>query len=139
MRTAMLTAALFLAAPVSAEDKPAKQEVRALELKGVRVVTADFAEPKASEVTTDEEFAKSPLFPDADSRDAIKKQVNFAKEKLVVFGWSGSGGDKLTPELTTADKKTVAAFTYKAGATDDVRRHALVFAVPKDATVEVRK
>ena len=139
MRTTMLTAALFLAAPVLADDKPTKEAVRTLELKGVRVVTPDFAEPKASEVTTDEELAKSPLFPDADSRDAIKKQLNFAKEKLVVFGWSGSGGDKLTPELTTADKKTVAVFTYKAGVSDDVRRHTLVFAVPKDAMVDVKK
>ena len=137
MRTAMLTAALFLAAPLSADDGPA---VRALDLKGVRVVSVeDFGEPKAVEVKTDEDLAKSTMFTDADGRDAIKKQLDFTKEKLVVFAWSGSGGDKLTPELKTADKKTVAVFAYAAGKTFDLRRHALVFAVPKDAAVEVKK
>jgi hypothetical protein len=135
MRTATLTAALLLVVPLSADDKPG---VRALDLKGVRVVESkDFGAPKPAEVKTADELAKSALF--ADGRDAIKKQLDFSKEKLVVFVWSGSGRDKLTPELKTVDKKVVAVFTYKVGETDDLRRHALVFAVPKGATVEVKK
>ena len=140
MRTAMLAAAVALTAPVLADDKKPNQEVRALDLKGVRVVAAqDFGEPKPTEVRTADDLAKSGLFADAAGRDAIKKQVDFEKEKLVVFAWSGSGRDRLTPELKTADKKSVAVFAYKVGETDDLRRHALAFAVPKDATVEVKK
>jgi hypothetical protein len=67
----------------------------------------------------------------------MKKHVDFAKEKLVVFAWAGSGQDKLTPVLPTDGKKAV--FTYKVGATDDFHRHGAIFAVPKDATVEVKK
>ena len=55
----------------------------------------------------------------------------------MVFVWSGSGGDKLAGALVK--RGGTAAFTYTPGETDDVRRHALAFAVPKDATVEVKK
>ena len=137
MRNVLLAALCFAAPLHAADDKPA---VRTLDLNGVRVVAEkDAGRPAPVEVKDAEALAVSPLFPDAASRDAIKKQVNFATEKLVVFAWSGSGGDVLTPELKVTDTKAVTAFTYTHGRTRDIRRHALVFAVPKDAIVEVQK
>ena len=126
---------LTLVAPKApVKDKPA---VRLL--KGVTPVESkDFGMPKPVEIATADALAKSPAF-DAAGRAAAKKQVDFATEKLVVFAWSGSGGDKLTPERIVADKKTILVFHYQAGRTDDLRRHALVYAVPKDAVVEVKK
>ncbi len=72
-----------------------------------------------------------------DASDAIKKHVDFAKEKLVVFMWQGSGGDKLAADLKTADKKTTATFTLTPGLTLDLRQHTKLFVVPKDAEVKV--
>src|SRR5207244_784821 len=37
---------------------------------------------------------------------AIKKQVDFGKDKLLVFAWGGSGGDKLGAKMSD-DGKTV--------------------------------
>jgi len=93
--------------------------------------------PKPVEIKTAEELAKSPLFADDACRDAIKKQVDFTKEKLVVFVWSGSGQDKLTGTLIK--RGGTAQFTFKAGLTDDLRHHGHVFAVPKDAKVEMAR
>jgi hypothetical protein len=69
--------------------------MRALELKGVRVVHAGDVEPKSVEIVSSEDLARSPLFVDSESRAVIESQVDFDKQKLVVFSWSGSGQDKL--------------------------------------------
>jgi hypothetical protein len=135
MKSLMCAVAVLVAVPAPADDKPA---VRSLAVKGVEF---DFCKrgnrPEPVEIRSAEELAKSTLFRDDDGRDAVKKQVDFAKEKLVVFVWSSSGGDKLTGALSRDGK--VAEFTYTAGLTDDLRHHAHVFAVPKDMTVKVNE
>jgi hypothetical protein len=137
MRLLSLLAAFTLVSVAAAEDKPA---VRTLDLKDVKLVLPErLTEPKPAEIKSAEELAKAKEFADDTGRDAVKKQVDFAKEKLVVFAWAGSGQDKLTPDLVTDGKAVKATFAYKVGATDDFRRHARVFAVPKDAKVEVKK
>ncbi|MBA4067875.1 MAG: hypothetical protein C0501_30075 [Isosphaera sp.] len=134
MRLTMTLVALA-AASAAADDKPA---ARAVDLAGVKLVWAERAgTPAAVEVASADELAKSKAFADDASRDAVRKRVDFGKEKLVVFAWSGSGGDKLTPAVAADGAKTTATFAYRAGATDDLRRHGLVFAVPKDAAVKV--
>ena len=136
MRSVLCAVAMLLVVPAfAADDVPA---VRPLDTKGVKF---DFEkgghQPKPVEIKTAEELAKSALLADDASRDAIKKQVNFEKEKVIVFVWAGSGGDKIAGALSK-DGKT-ATFTYKAGLTDDLRRHAFAYAVPKDAEVKVAK
>jgi hypothetical protein len=132
-----IVAVLAGAVPAFAEKKLVPPAMRALELKGVRVVHAGDVEPKSVEIVDDEDLARSPLFVDAESRAVIKSQVDFDKQKLVVFSWSGSGQDKLSGALENDGK--AAVFTYKVGLTDDLRHHAFVFVVPKGATVEVKK
>jgi hypothetical protein len=129
-------AAVLVTLPAYADDKPG---VRALDMKGVKLVQPKDvgARPKAIEIKSADELAKAAVFADDAGRDAIKKQVNFEKEKLVVFAWSGSGGDKIASALSKDGKS--ATFSYTAGFTDDLRRHQHVFAVPKDARVEVGK
>ena len=139
MRFFATLALLALVSAVSAQDTD-KPAVRELDLKGVKLVLPErLTKPKPAEIRSAEELAKAKEFADDASRDAAKKQVDFAKEKLVVFAWAGSGQDRLTPNLVTDGKKVTATFTYKAGATDDFARHARVFAVPRDAAVEVKK
>ncbi len=77
-------------------------------------------------ITTAEELDKE--IPNA---DAIKKQVDFTKEKLLLFAWGGSGQDRLAGKLS-ADGKA-AAFTYSPGRTRDFRRHVHLFVLPKNA------
>jgi hypothetical protein len=131
MCTAAVLCAALLAVPVRAEDKPALKEIPTKDLK--------VAHPKDGKVTaptvikTAEELEKSPVLKDA--ADAVKKHVDFAKEKLVVFAWGGSGGDRLAATLK-ADGKT-AEFSYTPGLTLDLHMHAKLFVVPKDAEVKV--
>ena len=66
--------------------------------------------------------------------DAVKKKVDFTKEKLVLFAWGGSGGDKLEGKLS--DDGKIATFTYNGGLTRDFRRHVHLYVLPKDAAVE---
>src|SRR5204863_221331 len=130
-------AAVLFAVPVFARgDNP--PEVRALAVKGVKFDHEKAGNrPKPVEIKSADELAKSKLFADDESREEIKKQVKFDKEKLVVFVWSGSGQDKLTGALVK--RGGTALFTHTRGETDDLRHHGLVFAVPKDVKVEMAK
>jgi hypothetical protein len=135
MKSVMCAVAVLLAVPVFACDGP--PDVRTLATKGVNFNDSKSGNaPKAVEIKSADELAKSKLFATDADRDEIKKQVNFDKEKLVVFVWSGSGQDKLTGELVK--RGGTARFTYTAGLTDDLRHFAHVFAVPSYAKVEVK-
>lgn len=137
MQCSLLAIALVLSSSTLADEKP---NLRALELTGVQLVYPDrLTEPKPVEITTANDLANAKQFADDASRTAIKKQVDFEKEKLVVFTWSGSGGDRLTPEVKVQNGKTTIVFLYKVGFTDDFRQHGKVYAVQKDAAVEVKK
>ncbi|MBI3823816.1 MAG: hypothetical protein HY289_14195 [Planctomycetes bacterium] len=101
-------------------------KVRELDTDKVKVDFEKGRVNKPTTITTAEELDKA--IPEA---GAIKKQVDFTKEKLVLFAWGGSGGDKLTARITE-DGKT-AIFTYKGGLTRDFRRHVHLFVLPKNA------
>ncbi|MFM8274937.1 MAG: hypothetical protein ACKODX_21760 [Gemmata sp.] len=134
MRAAVLAAA-FLAAPVLADEKAAVKEIPTKDLK---LKVPDNSRPTApAEVKTADELAKCPAC--AGEAEALKKLVNFEKEKLLVFAWAGSGQDVVAVTGTTKDGKTVVAVAYTPGRTRDLRQHVKLFAVPKDATVEVKK
>ncbi|MBN9119832.1 MAG: hypothetical protein J0I06_11845 [Planctomycetes bacterium] len=108
-----------------------------LDLKDVAAVQPKGGDvTKPTEIKTADELARSPLFR-AGAADELKKHVDFSKEKLVVFAWSGSGRDAVTGATRTADKKLLAQFLYAPGATRDLRQHFKVFVVPGDAEVKV--
>lgn len=65
----------------------------------------------------------------------LKHELNFDKHKLVLFAWSGSGGDKLDYKV---EKKNVT-FQLKPGVTKDLRPHHELFAIAKDAQYRVEK
>lgn len=129
MRIATVIVAAALAAPVWAEDKPALKE---LPTKDLKIAFDEGAKANApAEIKTADALAKSAL---KGSADAVKKNVDFAKEKVVVFMWQGSGGDRITGAVSK-DGKT-AEFAHTFGLTFDLRQHTKVFVVPKDATVK---
>lgn len=107
-------------------------KLREIDAKTIKV---DFEKGRVTTpktITSVEELDKA--IPDA---DAIKKQVDFTKDKLVLFAWGGSGGDKLTGKLSDDGKSVV--FTYTGGLTRDFRRHVHLFAIPKGADYKVGK
>ena len=108
-------------------------KVRELDTKTLKI---DFAKGRITApkvITTAEELDKA--IPDA---EAIKKQVDFGKEKLVLFAWGGSGGDRLSVKLDT-EGKVSAVLTYRLGLTRDFRRHVHLYAIPKGAEVKIEQ
>ncbi len=132
MRSAIL-AAVFLAAPVlAAEDKLVVREIPTKDLKVAPVRGGKPTEPAT--VATADELAKSPVVGGA--ADALAKQIDFTKEKLLVFAWAGSGQDKVAVTGETKDGKTVLTVAYTPGLTRDLRQHVKLFVVPKGAEIK---
>lgn len=73
------------------------------------------------------------VVPDADVRAAILKQVDFEKERPLLFRWFG-GEDRLT---LVGGKPGEAAFEFVAGERKDFVAHARLFAIPARAKVKV--
>ncbi len=135
MRTAVIMLALVgLAASGAPADEPAKKDdkktVREIDLKGLkRELPGQFGKPAV--ITSAEELAKA--FPEKDIQARIAKDVDFQKEQLLFFAWSGSGGDKLTYKVEDGKKGPEVVFQRAAGFTDDLASHFRLFAVPRGA------
>lgn len=129
---AILAVAVGLAVSAAvAQEK--KSVVRELDLKNAEVNFKERGDvTKPTKITSAEELAKA--LPGKELEEKIGKQVDFSKEYLLLFRWSGSGGDKLT-----ADGEKKATFTLKRGLTRDLRPHLHLFAVAKDVEWELAK
>jgi hypothetical protein len=133
MRSVLCAAAVLLAIPAFADNKPA---VREIPTNGLKLKLPEGGKPTApAEIKSAEDLVKSPVV--AGVADQIKKQVDFSKEKLVVFAWGGSGGDRLSADLKTDGGKATVVFTHRGGLTLDFHEHYRLYVVPKDATVKV--
>ena len=132
MRACAIVVALMIPALAAAEEKKVVKEIPTKDLK-LKVPEGGKAGVPA-EVKSAEELAKCPVC--GDEAEAIKKQVDFSKEKLLVFAWSGSGQDKVDVTGETKDGKTALTVAYTPGKTRDLRRHVKLFVVPKDAVVK---
>jgi hypothetical protein len=86
-------------------------------------------------ITSAEELAKT--IKDEATRKKVAEAVDFSKQKLVLFSWSGSGQDKLTFEEKKGDKGLIVDFTLTRGRTRDLRTHTHLFLLPKEATLHV--
>ena len=131
---ASLALLAFAAAGLVADPKP---KDKAMSVRKVDVKVEGEAKGRPAEPTvirTAEELAKA--IPDEKAFAAVRRAVDFEREQVVYFTWSGSGQDKVefdvkegtTPEIT---------FTYTRGRTRDVRHHNKLFAMPKGATHKV--
>ena len=59
---------------------------------------------------------------------ALKKQVDFDKQFVLVFAWRGSGQDRLSYVVAESYPEQVR-FKYKPGRTRDLRPHVYVYAL----------
>jgi len=75
---------------------------------------------------------------DAAGLDRLDALVDFNRQHVLLFAWSGSGRDKLTYEVLESVPEQVA-FTYQPGRTRDLRRHAYAFALRNDVTWKMRR
>lgn len=74
------------------------------------------------------------LLPDERIRELLTSRIDFDKEHLFIFAWSGSGRDRLEMESTGEEAMTLT-FKYSAGRTRDLRQHVKLFVAPQDATI----
>ena len=130
---AILTAVVVGLATAAATADDKKSVVREVSVKDLDL---NFKErgvvTKPTKIMSAEELVKA--MPGKDAAEKVAKQVDFSKEYLLLFRWSGSGGDQLT-----AGGETKATFAYQRGLTKDLRQHLHLFAVAKDAEWEFAK
>jgi hypothetical protein len=129
MRLALCCFAL-VACAVAQDPDPADAKIKPREITVAAPRTGDKA--GVTKFTTAADLAKAY---GKDVADAVAKEVNFKKEYVVVYAWSGSGGDKL--EMKVEDKKVT--FSRSLGRTRDLRRHFKVFALPSDFKYDAGK
>jgi hypothetical protein len=63
-----------------------------------------------------------------DALAALKKQVDFEKQIVLIFAWRGSGQDRLTYAVLESYPEQVP-FKYRPGRTRDLRPHVYVYAL----------
>jgi hypothetical protein len=143
MNTQLLALAicgLTLSAAGFAEDK-AKQEkqdaiVKELDATGVPRVLERGEVNKPTPITSAEELTKA--IPGQEVQTRLKKEVDFTKQQVLFFAWSGSGGDKLTYAAEKGEKGPVVVFRYQRGLQKNLAPHVHLFAMRKDATWKVQ-
>jgi hypothetical protein len=132
---AALSLALLLTTALAARDddpEPKARAVKPREIPATGLPAGRGSYDAPISIPSEKHLAE--LVPDRDARAAILKQVDFKKERLLLFSWSGSGGDGVTPALGKAGE---ANFHYAGGKTSDLVRHARLFAIPARAKVKV--
>ena len=132
MKVSMCAAVtVLMTSLVAAQEKSAVREIPSRDVFNVATTAKPFpvTEPKVfksfAEINMTRLFTKS-------GKAALKKQVNFEKEKVVLFFWDWAGGDKIVP---VADKPGSFIYSFtragKGGFGDKL------FVVPKDAEIKV--
>ncbi len=135
MRLIAFLAVAFLSLALAHADKPGVDAVREIAVKSGDRPQGDMSKPTV--INSAEDLEKVTAL--SASLEAIKKEIDFSKEKLVYFAWSGSGQDKIT---LGADKdengKALVVFGLIRGRTKDLRGHQHLYAVGKDVNFAVR-
>lgn len=117
------------------ETKKDEAGVRLIELKDVKppMAKADAKVTVPTKIANQEELVKA--FGE-DGAKAIK--VDFTKEYLLLFQWSGSGGDRIGSKTEMQDGKSNVMFTYTKGLTKDEKQHTAMFGMPAGSTYKVQ-
>jgi hypothetical protein len=121
-----LLAVAGLALPAASAEEVNKKGkdalVRVIDLKGFGRDRTSGVASKPTRISNVEELAQA--FPDTDKdwRDQIARQVDFEKEELLFFAWTGSNTDRLSFKVEETRRGPVVVFSYKAGLGDDVPR-----------------
>ena len=134
MKTLSILLSLCLATTATAAQADL---IPAKELEGIRAKESVFAvasrnKPIVLKSTRDGEkyFGKEALV-------KLSKAVDFQEEKVLVFAWRGSGGDRLTLAKPGGNPGQVQ-FIYRPGRTRDLRPHVKVFVIGAGAQWTVK-
>src|SRR5262245_2630941 len=89
----LLAASAGLAPTLAQDAGKGASGFREIDLKGLNLapVPAVASWNKPTKITSAQELAKA--FPDKEAQVKIAKQVDFIKDYLLYFRWTGSGGD----------------------------------------------
>jgi hypothetical protein len=129
--TLCAVAVVFTTSFSAAQEKAAVREIEADGIFDLAKSTPTWkvTEPKvfssAADVAQNRAFTKG-------AAAALKKQVDFEKEKVVLFFWDWAGGDKIVP-----DTDTHGTFAYSSTGKGKGGIGTKIFVVPKDAKVKV--
>jgi hypothetical protein len=136
---ALLVCGLTISAGAFAEEKATDEKkeaaVKELDAKGVPRVLERGEVDKPTAITSAEELTKAIAGEEVHTR--LKKEVDFTKQQVLFFAWSGSGGDELTYTVEKGEKGPEVIFQYKRGLQKNLAPHVHLFAIPKDATWKV--
>jgi hypothetical protein len=143
MKTPLLALAicgLTLSAGAFAKDKAKEGKkdavVEELDTTGVPRVLERGDVTKPTAITSAEELTKA--IPVEAVQARVKKEVDFTKQQVLFFAWSGSGGDKLTYTIEKGKKGPEVIFQYQRGLQKNLAPHVRLFAMPKNATWKVQ-
>jgi hypothetical protein len=127
MRIALLVSVVTAVASFHGENG-----VKTIDVKGLKLANEEGAfNFKPLVIANADELAKA--ISDKESVAKVASQVDFTKEKLVYFKWSGSGGDKLSFTTAKGANKLDVTITYQGGLTRDLRPHHYLLVMPSNA------
>jgi hypothetical protein len=136
---ALVICGVALSAEAFAEDKvqgPKKDTVEELDATGIARVLERGDVNKPTAITSAEELARA--IPAKEVQTRLQKTVDFTKQQILFFAWSGSGGDKLTYRLDKGATGPVVIFEYQRGLQKNLVAHVRLFAIPRNATWKVQ-
>ena len=134
MRITLCAAVIVLATSfAAAEDKAAVREIPPRGLVNYNSGVGNSKINKPVVITSAADLAKNKAFLKT-AADAITKQVDFEKEKLVFFFWGSSSLQEIVPD---ADKPGMFTYTTRFSKSGRFTSRAKLFVVPKDAEVKV--
>ena len=130
---------ILFAVAATADERPAPPAPLVKEITGIPLPhKADFSGSVEKPAVITDEAALAKHFPDDKTRAKLAELVDFDKQHLLLFQWSGSGGDRLTARVEASDSEQVIIFDYTPGLTRDLRQHAKLFAVTKGIAWKVQ-
>ena len=118
---------------VTAQEKPAVREIPSRDIFNAATAAKPFPVTEPKVYASFAEINMTRIFT-ASGKAAIRKQVDFDKEKVVLFFWSWAGGDKIVP---VADKP--GSFIYSSTGVGKGGFGDKIFVLPKDAEIKVTK
>lgn len=136
--TVAMLCSLVLACAAFAESEPTAKDLPAvvkLNTMPERSVFDTATRRKPIELASAEDAKKH--FGE-EQHKALGKEVDWAKQKVLIFAWRGSGQDRMEAEVDKGEDGPVVKFIYKPGRTRDLRPHIYVFAVSNDVKWEVK-
>jgi hypothetical protein len=137
---AVSTVALSLASAGQTNQKDKDAVVREIDLKGFARARTSAVAAKPTRITNAEELAKA--FPDVDATWLVRiaKQVDFDKEELLFFAWTGSNTDRLSFKVDESRKVPVVAFNFARGSGEDMPRAKFrLYAIAKNWRIDSTK